>query len=169
MHWMPGGQRPREARTKSAMSEREFHFTEEAANDVQGALLGVAFVALITIRLSWDSAQTLGSNLREAAGGLLVLGCLLAALVGLGRDNKVVIAGSQLTYTRYLGPFGRTFRYPLSSVRVSSAVFSFAPWDPHVAIHVPGRTIRVVWGLPASRVEEVVGELEAAIADCRNQ
>lgn len=133
---------------------------EESNPLVELAFLAVVCIQILVTTTSWDSRRSVLANLSPAwwFPGLLVI-----ALVLLFRTNSLRVAGSNLVLQKRLGPWKRTTQWPLAELRVAVELFSFAPWDPHVAIHHRGEIFRIGAGLSETRLRHLADQLQSAI------
>lgn len=136
-----------------------FRFDEEGNKPVQVLFAVVLFVMLMQQVAAWR---------RFDAGGLFFDLLLVCAFFALGAHTEIRIEPPDLIWQRSIGPWRRIRRFPLSEVTVKVEVFSFDPWDPHVAIHCGDDVeIRVAWGLPEDEIRHVAADLEGAVNDAK--
>lgn len=138
-----------------------FRFDEEGNKPVQVLFAVVLFVMIVQHVAVWSQSH----NLQRLTQSFVFDVLLICAFFAVGAQTEIRISPPDLIWQRSIGPWRRVRRFPLSTVTVKVEVFSFDPWDPHVAIHCGEDVeIRVAWGLPEDEIRQVAANLQGAIA-----
>lgn len=117
---------------------------------------------LIPIFAVWGAATGLVGIVIGIACALAVIG---AGLWLLGGKERLAVTRESVVHTRFFGPFRVARRYGRHEVQHPRVeIFSFDPWDPHIAIDLPGEnTLRIGWGYPEEELRAMVERLKAAL------
>jgi|ERR1041385_1799797 hypothetical protein len=133
-----------------------FRFEEEGNKPLQVLFAVVLLVILVQHLAVWIQER----QLRPSILDVLFVGAFFAV----GAKTEIRITPLELIWQRSIGPWRRIRQYPLETVAIKIEVFSFDPWDPHVAIHCgDDQEIRVAWGLPESEIRAIAVRLQDAI------
>jgi hypothetical protein len=125
-----------------------------------GSRYAAAAMILIALMPLWQAIL-----LRDAVR--LVVGVVLLGIgfwFTSGRE-RLTIASDGVVHTKFFGPLRYSRRYRRDEVqRPPVEVFSFDPWDPHIALDLPGeKTMRIGWGYPEEELRKMVDRLKVAL------